>query len=105
VVAFTTTLARATDPLPSWNDGPAKQFIITFVEKVTTPGSPDFIPIPERIATFDNDERVMATPTGMTTEKFEKTVKDWIATAKHPVTQRPYTDCQMLSGRGVKHEI
>src|SRR5271165_1091505 len=54
-VAFTTAIARAADPLPSWNDGPAKQSIITFVEKVTTPGSPDFVPVPERIATFDND--------------------------------------------------
>jgi hypothetical protein len=47
--------ALAADPLPSWNDGPAKQSIITFVEKVTKPGSPDFVPVPERIATFDND--------------------------------------------------
>src|SRR6266581_4527211 len=43
------------DPLPSWNDGPAKQSIIAFVEKVTKPGSPHFVPVPERIATFDND--------------------------------------------------
>jgi len=54
-VAFTTTIARAQDPLPSWNDFPAKQSIITFVEKVTKPGSPHFVPVPERIATFDND--------------------------------------------------
>ena len=54
-VAFTSTIARAADPLPSWNDGPAKQAIIDFVTKVTTPGSPDFVPGPERIATFDND--------------------------------------------------
>jgi phosphoglycolate phosphatase-like HAD superfamily hydrolase len=47
--------ALAADPLPSWNDGPAKQSIITFVEKVTNPGSPDFVPMPERIAVFDND--------------------------------------------------
>jgi len=45
----------ASDPLPSWNEGPAKQSIIAFVEKVTKPGSPDFVPVPERIATFDND--------------------------------------------------
>ena len=45
----------ASDPLPSWNDGNAKRSIVTFVEKVTTPGSADFIPMPERIATFDND--------------------------------------------------
>uniref|UniRef100_A0ABS3MGY2 Haloacid dehalogenase-like hydrolase n=1 Tax=Bradyrhizobium quebecense TaxID=2748629 RepID=A0ABS3MGY2_9BRAD len=47
--------SQAADPLPSWNDGPAKRSIIAFVEKVTEPGSPDFVPIPERIATFDND--------------------------------------------------
>jgi hypothetical protein len=150
VLAFTfasVTLARAADPLPSWNDGPAKQAIIDFVTKVTTPGSPDFVPVPERIATFDNDgtlwceqplpvqaffafdrvktlapqhpewqtnepfasvlkgdckkalsggdhailELFMATHAGMTTDEFEKIVKDWIATAKHPKTGRLYT--------------
>ncbi|MGO8831063.1 MAG: HAD family hydrolase [Steroidobacteraceae bacterium] len=44
-----------TDPLPAWNDGRSKDSILSFVAKVTTPGSPDFVPIPERIATFDND--------------------------------------------------
>jgi phosphoserine phosphatase len=34
---------------------------------------------------------VMATHAGMTTVEFEKIVKDWIGTAKHPVTQKPYT--------------
>jgi phosphoglycolate phosphatase-like HAD superfamily hydrolase len=147
-LTLTATVARAADPLPSWNDGPAKQSIITFVEKVTKPSSPDFVPIPERIAVFDNDgtlwseqpmyfqlffvfdrikalasqhpewkdkepfasvlkgdvksalaggeralmEMVMATHTGMTTEEFDKTVKDWIATAKHPKTGRLYTE-------------
>jgi hypothetical protein len=47
--------AVAADPLPTWNDGPAKQSIIAFVEKVTKPGSTDFVPVAERIATFDND--------------------------------------------------
>ena len=54
-LAFTTVASQAADPLPSWNDGPAKQSIIAFVEKVTKPGSPDFVPAGERIATFDND--------------------------------------------------
>jgi phosphoserine phosphatase len=45
----------AADPLPSWNDGPAKQSIFSFVDKVTTEGSPSFVPVPDRIATFDND--------------------------------------------------
>ncbi len=49
------TTADAQDPLPSWNDGPAKQAITDFVAKVTKEGSPDFVPVPERIATFDND--------------------------------------------------
>ena len=136
------------DPLPSWNDGKAKQSIITFVEKVTKPGSSDFVPVPERIATFDNDgtlwcekplpvqlyfvidrvkalapqhpewkdkepfasvlkgdmksaaaggerglvEMIMATHTGMTTVEFERIVKEWIATAKHPKTGRHYTE-------------
>ena len=43
------------NPLPSWKDGPAKQAIVAFVAKVTKPGSPDFVPAAERIATFDND--------------------------------------------------
>jgi hypothetical protein len=47
--------AQAADPLPSWNDGPTKHSIIEFVQKVTKPGSPDFVPLPERIAVFDND--------------------------------------------------
>jgi hypothetical protein len=37
-------------------------------------------------------EMAMATHAGMTTEEFEQTVKDWIATAKHPVTKRHYTE-------------
>jgi len=45
----------AEDPLPSWNEGPSKQAIMAFVEKVTTEGSPSFVPEEDRIATFDND--------------------------------------------------
>jgi hypothetical protein len=42
------------DPLPSWSDGPAKKSITDFVALVTTQGWPDFGPVEERIATFDN---------------------------------------------------
>jgi phosphoglycolate phosphatase-like HAD superfamily hydrolase len=45
----------ASDPLPSWNDGPVKQSMVDFVARVSSEGSPDFVPGPERIATFDND--------------------------------------------------
>jgi phosphoserine phosphatase len=49
-------LAHAqTDPLPSWNDGPARRAIVEFVQATTTQGSPKFVPQPERIATFDQD--------------------------------------------------
>jgi phosphoglycolate phosphatase-like HAD superfamily hydrolase len=44
-----------TDPLPSWNDGPAKKAIVEFVQVTTTPGSTKFVPPAERIATFDQD--------------------------------------------------
>src|SRR5258707_925146 len=136
-----------TDPLPSWNDGAAKQAILNFVAAVTREGSPDFVPAPQRIATFDNDgtlwveqpmytqlafalDRVKAlapmhpewkdkqpfkaalegdmktlgeggvrglmelltvTHAGMTTDEFEKIVKDWLAKARHPKFNRPYT--------------
>ena len=147
-ICIDVAIAQATDPLPSWNDGKAKQSIVAFVEKMTTPGSPDFVPPAERIATFDNDgtlwaekpmyfqlffaldrvkelapqhpewkdkepfasllkgdvktalaggdkailEIVMATHAGMTTNEFEKIVKDWIAKARHPQTKRLYTE-------------
>lgn len=141
-------VAQTNDPLPSWNDGKSKQSIVEFVTKVTKKGSPDFVSIPERIATFDNDgnlwaeqpmyfqlyfaadrikalapqnpqwkteepfasllkgdtkgvlaggmksvgEIIMASHAGMTTEEFEEIVTDWLASARHPVTKRPYTE-------------
>ena len=54
-MVFTTKIAHAQDPLPSWNQGKTKQSIVDFVEQVTKPGSPDFVPVPERVAVFDND--------------------------------------------------
>ena len=54
LVLGTPALAQS-DPLPSWNDGPAKQAIVSFVKDTTTPGSPKFVPPAERIATFDQD--------------------------------------------------
>jgi phosphoserine phosphatase len=44
-----------TDPLPSWNAGPSRDAIVAFVERVTTPGGADFVPVEQRIAVFDND--------------------------------------------------
>jgi phosphoglycolate phosphatase-like HAD superfamily hydrolase len=53
-VAAAAAPAAAQDPLPSWNDGASKRAIVAFVARVTKPG-PDFVPEPQRIATFDND--------------------------------------------------
>jgi hypothetical protein len=148
VVATIAIRVQAADPLASWNDTASKRAIVNFVEKTTRQGSPDFVPPPERIATFDNDgtlwseqpmyfqlffaldrvkemapqhpewknkepfasllkgdveaalaggdksilEIVMATHAGVTTTEFEKIVKDWIATARHPRTKRRYTE-------------
>jgi len=50
----------AQDPLPSWNDGPARKAIVAFVEQVTKQGAPSFVPVAERIATFDNDGTLWA---------------------------------------------
>ena len=136
------------DPLPSWNDAASRRAIVEFVGKVTQEGSPNYVPVPERIATFDNDgtlwaeqpmyfqaffvvdrvkalapqhpewttqepfasvlkgdmkaalaggekallEMVMATHAGMSTAEFEQIVKEWIATAQHPKTGRPFTE-------------
>jgi phosphoglycolate phosphatase-like HAD superfamily hydrolase len=134
--------------LPSWNDGPAKQSIVKFVQAVADSASPQHVPPAARMAVFDNDgtlwseqpmyfqgffafdrvralapkhpewktqqpfkgilendmkavaaagekelfEVIAATHTGITTDEFAQIVKDWVAQAKHPKFQRPYTD-------------
>jgi phosphoserine phosphatase len=56
LIAFSgITTAYAQDPLPSWNDGPAKQAIADFVKATTETGGANFVPPEERIATFDQD--------------------------------------------------
>ena len=52
--------AQEADPLPSWNDGPTKEAIVAFVEKVTDEGGADYVPPSDRIATFDNDGNLWA---------------------------------------------
>jgi phosphoglycolate phosphatase-like HAD superfamily hydrolase len=55
LVVGAATRAKAQDPLPSWNDGPAKQAIVDFVRTTTENGGAKFVPPEERIATFDQD--------------------------------------------------
>jgi len=137
-----------TDPLPSWNPGTARESILAFVNDVTDEQHPDFVPVEDRVAVFDNDgnlwseqpayfqlffaidrvkalapqhpewlstqpfqsileddletfasygehgilEVVMATHAGMSAEEFEQVVADWLATARHPRFDRPFTD-------------
>lgn len=60
-LALTVLLATAprahaqSDPLPSWNEGSARQAILSFVKETTDQASPRFVPPGERIATFDQD--------------------------------------------------
>lgn len=56
----TSMVYAASDPLPSWNDTAAKQKIIQFVEQTTNPDSKQFVPVSDRVATFDNDGTLWA---------------------------------------------
>jgi len=136
------------DPLPSWNNGPARKAILAFVKETTEKSSPKYVQPGDRVATFDQDgtlwtehplyaqamfalervgqlapqhpewkeklpfkavlerdheamgkfseqewmEIVAATHAGMSTEEFQAIVKQWIASAKAPRFDRPYTD-------------
>ena len=57
VLALLSTVATAsgTSVLLSWNDSESRTNIIEFVEAVTNKSSPDYVPVTERIAVFDND--------------------------------------------------
>ena len=55
LLAISAQAFAQTDPLPSWNDGPAKQAIVEFVQATTDQSSPTFVPPEARIATFDQD--------------------------------------------------
>jgi phosphoglycolate phosphatase-like HAD superfamily hydrolase len=55
VIALFGHTTKAQDPLPSWNDGPAKQGIVDFVRTTTETGGEKFVPPEERVATFDQD--------------------------------------------------
>jgi hypothetical protein len=145
---FVCLAAAKAEPLPSWNHSESRDQIVSFVAAVTDPGSPDFVPAPERIAVFDNDgtlwseqpvyfqlifaidrvraladenpdwkttqpfkaalegdmealvaagkpgllELLMASHAGTTTEEFAAIVREWVASARHPRFDRPFTE-------------
>ena len=55
ILALPAFLNAGDDPLPSWNEGAAKQAIVAFVAAVTEDGGADYVLDAERIAVFDND--------------------------------------------------
>ena len=55
LVAVRVPATAQADPLPSWNDGPAKQAIVDFVQATTDQASPKFAPPEARVAAFDQD--------------------------------------------------
>jgi phosphoglycolate phosphatase-like HAD superfamily hydrolase len=60
MLVFSTLAQAQSVSLPSWNDTDTKNAIVEFVNNVTDPRSPDFVPPAERIATFDNDGTLWA---------------------------------------------
>jgi phosphoserine phosphatase len=54
-LTWSTAAFAQSDPLPSWNDGAAKNAIVEFVQATTDKASPKFVPPEARIATFDQD--------------------------------------------------
>jgi hypothetical protein len=59
-LVFSLRLQAQEDPLPSWNSGTVKQSIISFVKDITSEGTDKFVPVEDRIATFDNDGTLWA---------------------------------------------
>ncbi len=56
----TLPMTALADPLPSWNDTDARERIMSFVDAVTDPESPDYVTPSDRIAVFDNDGTLWA---------------------------------------------
>ena len=149
--------ASAQQPLPSWNDGPARARILAFVQAVTDKAGKDYVEPAQRVAVFDNDgtlwseqplyfqflfalEQVKAAApkhpewkddpafqalmkrdhaalaklgmkpvlrlltqanSGMTTDEYDRTIRQWLETAHHPRFNRPYTELTFLPMREV----
>ena len=60
IALLTRKAVAQADPLPSWNDGAARNSLIEFVTRVTKKGGPDFVPDMDRVAVFDNDGTLWA---------------------------------------------
>ena len=82
--------ALAADPLSSWRDGTNKRLIIAFVEKVTTPDSPDFVAPENRVATFDMDGTVLLEKPAYSLFAFAIPLIEAAAAAQPELLERPH---------------
>jgi len=72
---------RLAPRFPEWKDKePFRSVIAGDLRALLTAGEKDLLKI------------MSVTHTGMTTAEFTKAVSDWLATARHPTKDRPYTD-------------
>ncbi|RPH71455.1 MAG: haloacid dehalogenase-like hydrolase [Myxococcaceae bacterium] len=95
-------VADGAEPLPSWNEGEAKQSILQFVESVTREGAPTFVAAAERIAVFDNDGTLWAEQPAYFQLLFAVDRVKALA-PKHPEwkTQPPFSDLLKGNLKGV----
>src|ERR1700743_1031976 len=84
------SLSKPADPLPSWNDGALKKAIIDYVKKVTNSADPGFIPVEDRIATFDNDGTLWAEEPTIEVEYAKEALKSLIQKNPELAKQQPY---------------
>lgn len=93
----TTGASAAVPPLPSWNDGPARQALVDFVTAAADPASPGYLPPEERIAVFDNDgtlwcERPLPTEVAFVLQRIRQMAPD------HPEWRRDEVFAAVIDG-------
>ena len=91
VSAAASVPAQTADPLPSWNDTGPKEAIVAFIERITRPGA-DLVPVPERIAVFDNDgtlwpENAMPVQAAFALDEVRRRVAEEPALAADPMVK------------------
>ena len=97
--------------LATWKDGPAKAAILDFVRRTTTEGSPEFLPLAERVAVYDNDgtlwaEKPMPVELGFILQKFaQMATKDPSLQSRQPWKAAYEKDYAWLSGVITKHYL
>jgi len=91
-----TASAGPVDPLPSWNDGPAKRALVDFVAAVCREGGPNFVPAAERVAVFDHDGTLACERPALDALFLLDRVRDLAARKPELAAEEPYA--ALLSG-------